>query len=1239
MRTLLPALFVALLSLVTKAHAGHASFHSDLARATTRIDRARGPSVYAAIRDVWRTWDRADPGHVEEALRGVATDSRLGPGPRAYAALLAAYARGRRGDLSGERTEIAGLGYVNQWLVLGPFDNEGKTGLDTRFDPELALAEPLSEGRTYQGKERAVRWRAAPPEAFPFGWVDFAAMLRPERKICGFAATFVSPAADGPAPRKITLWVGASGAFALRWNGRVALEDRAYRAHDPDRLAVAVALEPGPNLLLVKVCADESPPVLSVRIGDEKGEPRARVTTSTDLSLAPEAARKVRPDDQRERPVPGVPEGPAGPLQAFKKQTAGAGARPSELFEFARYLAATGGDDPTEHLARDLAARAAEAEPNVERLLLAGALGEDRNRRAAWMAKAARFEETHTTSVTDHERVELLLAQASLARESQNWREAFPYYDRVLALDPTNLEALKGRVELYNHIGLRRTALSMIERAVDADPAGVVLLNMYASQLRALGRATEAAEIEERYAHARFDDGGYLSQRIDLALERRDRAAAEHWVSRLLTVDPDGLWAAGTAARAYRRLAQPDRAIAAYERALLLAPEEVSALRAVSDLHAEAGRRERQLDLLKEILRLRPQEKDVREYVEHMVPPKPREDEAHAWSADRFLKMRHADAAGQNRRSLVELTVSTVFENGLSSQFRQVVFQPLTDAAAAEARQYAFQYQADTQQVVLRGARVYRSDGRVDEAIESGEAPANDPSITMYTSGRNFYVQFPRLEPGDVVELRYRVEDVTLRNEFADYFGEVTYLQSSDPTAHAEYVLITPGSRTFHFDVRGLPGIERSEESRDSRKIYRFAAKNVPAVTPEPAMPPWSEVLGHVHVSTYRTWQELGRWYWGLVKDQFDLDDETRKLARKVAGDAKTDLEKVRAVYGWVVKQTRYVALEFGIYGYKPRRCVQTVARGWGDCKDKATVIVSLLEELGVPATIVIVRTQMRGDFNPAVASFAPFDHAIAYVPSLDLYLDGTAEYTGSHELPTMDLGAKALVIDRGNARLVTLPSADPASNLKRRTVTAALSADGKASVDLSYVTRGANAPSWRRRYHAASTLRDRVNQDLGREFPGLVLLPGPQGATTSNLEDIEAPVSIRVRGVAPGFARKEGARLTMNVSLGTRLTPTYASLSKRRLSVVVPPLGTEEDSFHVKLPPGAKIASAPPSASSETKFGSYSVTVEQKPGEVTVTSRLSVSVSRVSPADYADWQRFCADADRAMSHELVVSP
>src|SRR5205823_1597140 len=325
----------------------------------------------------------------------------------------------------------------------------------------------------------------------------------------------------------------------------------------------------------------------------------------------------------------------------------------------------------------------------------------------------------------------------------------------------------------------------------------------------------------------------------------------------------------------------------------------------------------------------------------------------------------------------------------------------------------------------------YRADGKVDEAIESGEGAADNPSISTYTSARAYYVHFPRLHAGDVVELQYRVEDVAPRNAFADYFGEVNYMQSNEPVARAEYVLITPKTRTFYFNKPNVPGLTQTVEETPEARVYKFVALSVPAIKPEALQPPWSEMLGHVHVSTYKSWDDMGRWYWGLVKDQFVADDEVRRRVADVTKGLTSERDKVKAVYDYVVQKTRYVALEFGIHGFKPYRCAQIFARGFGDCKDKATLIVTMLKEAGVDATPVMVRTNLRGDIETTPPSLAVFDHMIAYVPSMDLYLDGTAEDHGSTELPSMDRGALAVRVQEGKPVIVHLPD-PPASESMR---------------------------------------------------------------------------------------------------------------------------------------------------------------------------------------------------------------
>ena len=156
------ALLAVLLCLAPHAAAQTELFHPDLVQATARLDDARGPEAYAALRRIWATWDRADPAHVEEALLAAQSSRRLAPAARAYAGLLSAYARSRRGDLKATREFIKQLGYVDRWLVVGPFDNEGKAGYELEFGPEFDFDKAIVPGRAYSGKERPVRWRKAP---------------------------------------------------------------------------------------------------------------------------------------------------------------------------------------------------------------------------------------------------------------------------------------------------------------------------------------------------------------------------------------------------------------------------------------------------------------------------------------------------------------------------------------------------------------------------------------------------------------------------------------------------------------------------------------------------------------------------------------------------------------------------------------------------------------------------------------------------------------------------------------------------------------------------------------------------------------------------------------------------------------------------------------------------------------------------------------------------------------------
>jgi tetratricopeptide (TPR) repeat protein/transglutaminase-like putative cysteine protease len=1226
---------VVALGIVCGAGAGEARADvSDRLRKIGRLladaKRAKGAEGYTALRKIWAEWDQGDPMEVEDAIRSAADEATASPPLRVYASLLEAYARRRRGDLDGAKARVAKLGYVRNWLVVGAFDNEGKGGFARKLGPEQDLADPLNVGRTYDGKERPVRWRAV-TDVGAYGWVDFGTLVRPSAKVCVFASTFARDPRPKQAARPVSVWAGSAGAMRVWWNGEEVLADERYRDLDAERFGAVVTLREGWNRLTVKVCGDEDAPLLALRVGAADGGSDAHVETDANQAHATEAAahrfRKPGVDAApAARAAPAIARA-AGPVPEMEARAKGGDAQALEAY--ARYLVATQSDDPAERKARQLATKAAQSAPTIPRLLLAGDLAENRNQRAEWIEKA----EARVGAATPvDDRIAVLLARAGHLRGSANWRDAIPYYDRVLALDPDNVPATLARVELYGEAGLRETALAHLGRALDRRPRSVALLRAMVGALREVNRTTSANEVQDRYAQLRFDDVTYVRGQIDLAVARRDAAGASRWIDRLLATSPGNPQSAAAAAQALLQLGDRARAVAVYKRALDLAPEDTDTMRALAAVYSLGGQRDEQIKLLRRVLEVRPQDKEVREYVANTEPAKPRPDEAYARPSAEFLKLRDTPAAGFKRRTLVDLQVTTVFPNGLASRFRQVVFQPLTDAAAAEAREYAFGFEADTETVQLRGAKVYRRSGQVDEAMESGEGPADNPSIAMYTSARAFYVHFPRLGPGDVVELQYRVEDVAQRNAFADYFGEVRNMQDDEPLARAEYVLITPKARTFYFNKPSVPGLVQSTEEKGDQRVYRFVAENVPPIVPEALQPPYSELLGHVHVSTYKSWDEMGQWYWGLVKDQFTPDDEVRRRVTELTKNLKDERSKVKAVYQYVVQRTRYVALEFGIHGFKPYRCAQIFARGFGDCKDKATLIVTMLKELGIPATIVIVRTGHRGDFEREPASLAPFDHAIAYVPSLGLYLDGTAEYVGSNELPAMDRGAMALQVNEGKPKLVTLPDPPANESVLSRKVEATVGADGNATLDVRFDVTGVSASSWRERYHAEASRKQRLQEDLAGEFAGAEV-----GKVEANdLENVEEAVQLKAKVKVAGLARKDGDAMSIPAGPREHMVREYATLSQRRLDIRLGAQSTTDTQTVIKLPPGAKLTSAPKPASGTSPFGTFKVDVESGGGTVRVHTTIALTKSRILASEYQAFRAWCESVDRSLGQRVV---
>jgi len=372
-----------------------------------------------------------------------------------------------------------------------------------------------------------------------------------------------------------------------------------------------------------------------------------------------------------------------------------------------------------------------------------------------------------------------------------------------------------------------------------------------------------------------------------------------------------------------------------------------------------------------------------------------------------------------------------------------------------------------------------------------------------------------------------------------------------------------------------------------------------------------------------------------LIADQMQDDGTLKKAALAATAGLGPPLDKVRAIHRLVVEKTRYVGLEFGIHGYLPYRATQVFERGFGDCKDKATLLIALLRTIGIDSEIVLLRTRQRGRIDDQPASLAAFDHAITYLPALDLYLDGTAEFSGLVELPAQDQDAMALRVSARGATLVRTPLLPADSNQARRRWSVDLKSDGSARIAEDVTITGQAAHEWRQHYQAGGERRERYAKVWNGRYAGSML-----DQVDMNVSDRNRPVAVHALVRVPRLGERR-ADNQIDLPLSSRdadFTSTYARLGQRQWPLVLGYPWRHEEEVTYRLPDGARIVRAPASQKIASRFGEFTLSLDDRSGgKVAVKTALVVDKSRIEPSEYPAFRAFLRDTDALLAGRLIV--
>ncbi|MCD9189141.1 MAG: transglutaminase-like domain-containing protein [Pyrinomonadaceae bacterium] len=478
------------------------------------------------------------------------------------------------------------------------------------------------------------------------------------------------------------------------------------------------------------------------------------------------------------------------------------------------------------------------------------------------------------------------------------------------------------------------------------------------------------------------------------------------------------------------------------------------------------------------------------------------------------------------------------------------------------------------------------------------------------------------------------------------FYQDIWSFQSRLPTLVSRYSLNLPTgwkASSITFNTAEL-------KPQVSGTSYTWEMRNLMPIPPEPLSPSVGNIAPRISVNyapennaktvnrAFANWTDVSRWATEMHTPQVIITDEIAIKAKELTANAKTELEKIRAI-GNFVQNLQYISIDIGVgygNGYRPRSSVQVLNRGYGDCKDKANLMRAMLKTLKIEAYPIAIYSGDPTFVREEWASPRQFNHCIIAVKVSDetnaptilnheklgrlLIFDATDSYTPVGDLPDYLQGSNALIIAGDDGGLAKMPTTPPDTDLLERTIEANLTEMGELKGKISERTKGQASTAFRReiRELSASDYKKAVEGWLTRGATGAQLV-----SMTPKDRESEAGFDLDVEFSAPRYGQLMQNRLLIfkPVIVGRR-NAVFLTEAKRNNPIEMDSNAMRE-TIIFNLPANFTVDEVPDPVNLETPFGKYSTKYEVKDGKLhfsrfLTTKRMTIPVDKyVSVKDF----------------------
>ncbi|KPC54642.1 DUF3857 domain-containing protein [Amantichitinum ursilacus] len=478
------------------------------------------------------------------------------------------------------------------------------------------------------------------------------------------------------------------------------------------------------------------------------------------------------------------------------------------------------------------------------------------------------------------------------------------------------------------------------------------------------------------------------------------------------------------------------------------------------------------------------------------------QDPVPAWITPANVATHKADAKATDPK--VYILADTQMQAGAAPAYYVHRAEQINSTTELEnAGRLEIEFIPDYQQLHLHGLRIWR-EGKLLDRTQSAhirflQREDGLEQSQMYSGAVTVSILINDLRVGDTLEYEYTV---TGQNPvFGGQFVENSGWGDSAPVQWRRVILRSPVATPIYWRYlsdNSIAAPKPTETVAGGWRTQIFQARNLPAIRSEGDLPPDYIVAGWLQFSAFADWNGVAKWAEGLFTVKEPLGPELQAVVARLK-TLPTQEQQVVAALEIAQTDIRYFSVALGESSHRPAPPNVVYQRRYGDCKDKALFLHTLLAQLGIASRPVLLDASSQTLPQRMQPSPLAFNHAILQV-TLDgkiWYLDPTRQ--GQHgALANMGQtygDARVLVVDPASTELARIaPDTTQRIDMARDEVFTLPQWDGVAQLTVTETWRGENAENMRMSVGSASAsdLARFVTDPITLRYPKATLVGAP---------------------------------------------------------------------------------------------------------------------------------------------------